>query len=120
MATPQDQALANRVPLDQARFDLDAKLAMADVVRGVSQLTTGGADLPREADHAGGDQRDLDEPPRWHAQPLPPSPGSGTPIAPDSPARLAATSPDVGPDTLGDEPYVRIIPAGPTSGQRTD
>jgi MinD-like ATPase involved in chromosome partitioning or flagellar assembly len=124
VATPWDQALANRVPLDLAAVagsTLDAKLALAEVVlRGVDRANRRRLGLPEETEHAGDGQRDLDEPPRWHSQPLPPSTGQATPMAPDIPAQPAAVSPAVSRDPLGDEPYVRIIPAGPAPEQRTD
>jgi len=118
VATPWDQALANRVPLDLgavAEATLDAKLALAEVVlRGVDRANRRRLGLPEETEHTGDGQRGLDEPPRWHSQPLPPNTGRAAPLAPDIPAQPAAVSPAVSRDTLGDEPYVRIIPAGPT------
>ena len=124
VATPWDQALANRVPLDLgavADATLDAKLALAEVVlRGVDRANRRRLGLPEDTEHTGDGQRGLDEPPRWHSQPLPPDTGQAAPMAPDIPAQSAAVSPAVSRDTLGDEPYVRIIPAGPAPGQRTD
>src|SRR5262249_31209643 len=102
--------------------------------------------LPEETEHTSEGQRNLDEPPRWHSRPLPPSTGQDTPIAPNGPIQPAAASPaaaspaaaspaaaspataspaavgpvSVGPDADGDEPYVRIIPARPKTEQRTD
>jgi MinD-like ATPase involved in chromosome partitioning or flagellar assembly len=140
VASPWDQALANRVPLDLGAVDgatLDAKLAMAEVVlRGVDRANRKRLGLPEESEHTDDGQRNLDEPPRWHSQPLPPSTGQDTPIAPNGPERSVAASPvaasaaaaspvsaspaAVGPDADGDEPYVRIIPARPRSEQHTD
>src|SRR5215467_10703640 len=129
VATPWDQALANRVPLDLSavtEVTLDAKLAMADVVlRGVDRANRRRLGLPEDTDDTGNGQRNLDEPPRWHSQPLPPSARPDTQLAPDGPAQPAAASPAAtgaatGPDTPGDEPYVRIIPNRPASEQRTD
>jgi MinD-like ATPase involved in chromosome partitioning or flagellar assembly len=124
VATPWDQALANRVPLDLgavAEATLDAKLAMAEVVlRGVERANRRRLGLPEETEQAGGGQRDLDEPPRWHSQPLPPGAGLDTPIAAGNPAQPAAARPAVGRGAPGDEPYARIIPVRPTSQQRTD
>jgi MinD-like ATPase involved in chromosome partitioning or flagellar assembly len=150
VASPWDQALANRVPLDLGAVDgatLDAKLAMAEVVlRGVDRANRKRLGLPEEPEHTGDGQRHLDEPPRWHSQPLPPSTGQDTPIAPNGPERSVAASPAVGspvsassaaaspvsaspvsaspaavgPDADSDEPYVRIIPARPKSEQHTD
>jgi hypothetical protein len=145
VASPWDQALANRVPLDLGAVSgatLDAKLAMAEVVlRGVDRANRKRLGLPEEAEHTGNGQRNLDEPPRWHSQPLPPGTGQETPIAANGPEQPAAASPvsagpaPVGPvsaspvsasaapaglDADGDEPYVRIIPARPKTEQRTD
>jgi hypothetical protein len=124
VATPWDQALANRVPLDLgavADATLDAKLAMAEVVlRGVDRANRRRLGLPEETEHAGDGQRDLDEPPRWHSQPLPPGMGPDTPVAPGSPAQPAAASPAAGPATPGDEPHARNVPAWPTPQQHAD
>jgi len=159
VATPWDQALANRVPLDLgavAEATLDAKLAMAEVVlRGVDRANRRRLGLPEETEHAGGQpglagpsrpppqpdlagppgpppqpdlaeppgprpQPDLAEPPRWHSQPLSPRTEADTPAAPESPAQRAPAAPAADPDTMDDEPYVRIIPARPASEQRAD
>ena len=83
VATPWDQSLANRVPLDLAAVapeTLDAKLAMAEVVlRGVDRVNRRRQGLPEEEpDGAGNGQWDPAEPPpRWYSQPVPP---------PDAPA----------------------------------
>jgi MinD-like ATPase involved in chromosome partitioning or flagellar assembly len=154
VASPWDQALANRVPLDLGAVDgatLDAKLAMAEVVlRGVDRANRKRLGLPEETEHTGNGQRNLDEPPRWHSQPLPPSTGQDTPVAPNGPEQPAAASPaavgpatvypasagaaavypasaaypasasPVGADADGDEPYVRLIPARPKTEQPAD
>src|SRR6516165_3504167 len=113
---------------------------MAEVVlRGVDRANRRRLGLPEETGHTGDGQRNLDEPPRWHSQPLPPSTRQDAPIAPNGPEQPAASSPvtsspaavgpvtsspvsadsvsanpaAVGLDADGDEPYVRIIPAGP-------
>ena len=119
VATPWDQALANRVPLDLgavAAQTLDAKLAMADVVlRGVDRANRRRLGLPEETAPAG--PEDLGEPPRWRSQPLPPAAGLDTPGVPAAPAEAAAAVPDGpaaassgGPD---DEPDDWILPARP-------
>ena len=74
VATPWDQALANRVTLDLgavAGATLDAKLAMAEVVlRGVDLANRRRLGLPcGEADSAGDGQRAPAEPPRWFSEP---------------------------------------------------
>ena len=97
-ATPWDQSLANRVPLDLGAVagpTLDAKLAMAEVVlHGVDRAYRRRQGLPgEETENSGNGERGPAEPPRWLSEPLPPA------AAPDSL--------DAEPDT----PYVRIIPA---------
>jgi hypothetical protein len=78
VATPWDQALANRVALDLGAVSaetLDAKLAMAEVVlRGVDRANRRRQGLPEEEpDGAGNGQWDPAEPPpRWYSQPVPP------------------------------------------------
>ena len=77
IATPWDQALANRVPLDLgavADTTLDAKLAMAEVVlRGADRANRRRQGLPEpKAAAPADDQWAGAEPPRWFAQPEPP------------------------------------------------
>jgi hypothetical protein len=74
VATPWDQALANRVTLDLgavAGTTLDAKLAMAEVVlRGVDRANRRRLGLPDEEAHAAGNGHGaLGEPPRWFSEP---------------------------------------------------
>jgi hypothetical protein len=79
VATPWDQALANRVTLDLgavAGATLDAKLAMAEVVlRGVDRANRRRLGLPEEpATQADSSQWESAEPPpRWFSQPEPPA-----------------------------------------------
>jgi MinD-like ATPase involved in chromosome partitioning or flagellar assembly len=80
IATPWDQALANRVPLDLgtvADTTLDAKLAMAEVVlRGADRANRRRQGLPEpKAAAPADDQWAGAEPPRWFAQPEPPGTG---------------------------------------------
>ena len=102
VATPWDQALANRVPLDLgavASSTLDAKLAMAEVVlRSADQANRSRQSPPEgKTENSGNGQWDSAEPLRVLLEPLPPTAG------PDSP--------DAEPDT----PDLRIIPAGTES-----
>ena len=102
VATPWDQALANRVPLDLgavASSTLDAKLAMAEVVlRSADQANRSRQSPPEgKTENSGNGQWDSAEPLRVLSEPLPPTAG------PDSP--------DAEPDT----PDLRIIPAGTES-----
>ena len=81
VATPWDQALANRVPLDLgavAPETLDAKLAMAEVVlRGVDRVNRRRLGLPDDGDEvAGFDHEPHAEPPRWYSQPASPRPAA--------------------------------------------
>src|ERR1700722_5184470 len=74
VATPWDQALANRVTLDLgavAGTTLDAKLAMAEVVlRGVDRANRRRLGLPdEEAQSTGNGHGTLAEPPRWFSEP---------------------------------------------------
>jgi hypothetical protein len=74
VATPWDQALANRVTLDLGAISgttLDAKLAMAEVVlRGVDRANRRRLGLPdEEAEGTGTGQRAPAEPPRWFSEP---------------------------------------------------
>ena len=78
VATPWDQALANRVTLDLgavAGATLDAKLAMAEVVlRGVDRANRRRLGLPDEEAHSTGNgQGVLAEPPRWFSEPESPA-----------------------------------------------
>jgi MinD-like ATPase involved in chromosome partitioning or flagellar assembly len=81
VATPWDQALANRVPLDLgavAEPTLDAKLAMAEVVlRGVDRANRRRLGLTDEEEMAGYGQRGLAAPPRWPSGPMPPAGANG-------------------------------------------
>ena len=80
VASPWDQALANRVPLDLgavAEATLDAKLAMAEVVlRGVDRANRRRQGLPEEA-KADYSQWGPAEPPRWLAEEMPPAAVNG-------------------------------------------
>ncbi len=113
VATPWDQALANRVPLNLgavASSTLDAKLAMAEVVlRSADRANRRRQGLAKgEAENSAHDHWDSAEPPRWLSEPLPPDAG------PDNPDAEPDTS-DAEPDTSDAEPDtsdVRIIPAG--------
>ena len=104
VATPWDQSLANRVPLDLGAVagpTLDAKLAMAEVVlRSTDWANRRRQGRPgEETENSGNGQRGPAEPPSWLSEP----PDAG----PDSP--------DAEPDT----PDVRIIPAR-TESDSTD
>jgi hypothetical protein len=86
VATPWDQALANRVTLDLgavAGTTLDAKLAMAEVVlRGVDRANRRRLGLPDEVAHAAGNgQGALAEPPRWFSEPERPAADTAAPEA---------------------------------------
>lgn len=82
VASPWDQALANRVTLDLgavAGTTLDAKLAMAEVVlRGVDRANRRRLGLPEEADSTVYREGTPAEPPRWFSEPERPAatPGS--------------------------------------------
>ncbi len=103
VATPWDQSLANRVPLDLAAVaspTLDAKLSMAEIVlRSADRANRRRQDLSEgEAASSGNGHWSSAEPSRWFSEPLPPDAG------PDSP--------DAEPDPLG----VRVVPAPTESG----
>ena len=141
VATPWDQSLANRVPLDLGAVagpTLDAKLAMAEVVlHGVDRAYRRRQNLPEEeTEYSGNREEGPAEPPRRPSEPLPPAPGPASPEAgpdrpdaePDTPdvrvipAQPAVHRPAAVPDSPEDEldvPYVRIIPA-PTESDGTD
>ena len=133
VATPWDQSLANRVPLDLgavAGSTLDAKLAMAEVVlHGPDRAYRRRQGLPEEETEDCGDgQQGPTESPRWLSEPLPPAAGLDSadsepdtpgvriiavPPAADSPAAgpvTAAAAPDT-PDGWPNTPDVPIIPA---------
>ena len=86
VASPWDQALANRVPLDLgavSEVTLDAKLAMAEVVlRGVERANRRRQGLPDEPGRAGYGQVTAAEPPRWFSEPMPPAGVTGSQEAP--------------------------------------
>ena len=133
VATPWDQSLANRVPLDLgavAGSTLDAKLAMADVVlQGADRAYRRRQGLPEEeTEDCGEGQPGPAESPRWLSEPLPTAAGLDSPDSePDTPGvRIiavppAADSPVAGPVTAAaapdtpdaepDTPQVPIIPA---------
>ncbi len=102
VATPWDQALANRVPLDLgavASSTLDAKLTMAEVVlRSADQANRSRQSHPEGmTENSGNGQWDSVEPLRVLSEPLPPA------VGPDS------------PDAEPGPPDLRIIPAGTES-----
>jgi MinD-like ATPase involved in chromosome partitioning or flagellar assembly len=128
VATPWDQALANRVPLNLgavAASTLDAKLAMAEVVlRGADRANRRRNGLPDEETANGGNgQQGPAEPPRRLSAPAPPAAHPDGPDVRIFPAQPAAHSPAAGarapharPDSPGAWPEdsdVRIIPAQP-------
>jgi MinD-like ATPase involved in chromosome partitioning or flagellar assembly len=109
VATPWDQSLANRVPLDLgavAAETLDAKLAMAELVlRGVDRANRRRQGLPEEeAEGAGNGQWDPAEPPpRWYSQPVPPPDAAA--LSSDAPG-VASDVPGVASDVPPDAPSV--------------
>jgi MinD-like ATPase involved in chromosome partitioning or flagellar assembly len=125
IATPWDQALANRVPLDLgavAEPTLDAKLAMAELVLwGADRANRRRHGLPeRETKNTGNGRWHPAETPHCPVQPLPPAGldyagagPDGPAVEPDTPevqiipAPCEPHSPVGGPDY----PHVRIIPA---------
>ncbi len=126
VATPWDQSLANRVPLDLgavASSTLDAKLAMAEVVlRSADRANRRRQGLPEgETENSGNGQWGSAEPLRVLSEPLPPGAGPDSPDAePDTPdvriipARRESDSAGTAPDTSDWWPFtsdVRIIPA---------
>ena len=133
VATPWDQSLANRVPLDLgavAGSTLDAKLAMADVVlRSTDRADRRRLGLPEEETELPTNGRpDLVESPRELSELLPPSAGPDSPDAepdlPDvriMPAQPSAHSAATAPGTPDAEPRpdVQIIPAR-TQSDSTD
>jgi hypothetical protein len=131
VATPWDQALANRVRLDLGAVTsstLDAKLAMAEVVlRSADRANRRRQGLPEwETEASGNGHWDSAEPTRLLSEPLSPHADPDSPDAePDTPdvrivpsgtlssgADAAAEGADEWPET----PDVRIVPAGTGSG----
>jgi len=134
VATPWDQALANRVPLNLgavASSTLDAKLAMAEVVLRSADRANRRRQGPPEGEtgNSGNDHWDSAEPPRWLSEPLPPDAGldsldaapdtsDAEPDTSDVQIILSGTESDgtgTAPDPAGgwlDTSEVRIIPAG--------
>ena len=141
VATPWDQSLANRVPLDLGAVagpTLDAKLAMAEVVlHGADRAYRRRHGVPeQEAGNSGAAGSGLAEPARLSPEPPPSAAGPDRPDAePDTPdvriipapsaARsttpgpVTATAGPDSPDTEPDGPDVRIIPAR-TESDSTD
>jgi MinD-like ATPase involved in chromosome partitioning or flagellar assembly len=127
VATPWDQSLANRVPLDLGAVagpTLDAKLAMAEVVlHGVDRAYRRRQGLPgEETGNSGNGERGPAEPPHWPSEPLSPAAAApdsldAEPDTPDVriiPARTESDNPAAvpdSPDAEPDTPDVRIIPA---------
>jgi MinD-like ATPase involved in chromosome partitioning or flagellar assembly len=111
VATPWDQALANRVPLNLgvvAASTLDAKLAMAEVVlRGADRANRRRQGHPEEetGNNASG-QRGPARPPRWPSEPQAPGPVPDGPDVRILPARSAAHSPAAAPDIPADAPDI--------------
>jgi MinD-like ATPase involved in chromosome partitioning or flagellar assembly len=98
VATPWDQALANRVPLDLGAVDdatLDAKLEMAEVVlRGVDRANRRRQGPPAETADTGEDQWNPSEPPLWLRQPaLPPAAAEPREAVYSAPPESAAERP---------------------------
>jgi MinD-like ATPase involved in chromosome partitioning or flagellar assembly len=115
VATPWDQALANRVPLDLGTVGdatLDAKLAMAEVVlRGADRANRRRQGLPEPKAAAPGDgQWDGAQPPRWFAQPEPPGAAPASPEAADP----APASPQAADPALASPEATDPAPAGRT------
>ena len=106
VATPWDQALANRVALDLgavAQETLDAKLAMAEVVlRGVDRANRRRQGLPEEdpADTGNGQWDPAEPPPRWYSQPVPPPDAPAPPYPADNGDNGVASQP--GEEQLAD------------------
>ena len=97
VATPWDQALANRVPLDLgavADATLDAKLAMAEVVlRGVDRANRRRQGPSAETTDTDDGEWNPSEPPLWLRQPVLPTPAESREMVYSAPPEL----PDEGP-----------------------
>ncbi len=134
VATPWDQSLANRVPLDLGAVEgptLDAKLAMAEVVlHGVDRAYRRRQGLPEaETEYSGNREGGPAESPRGLSEPLPSATAPDSPDAePETPdVRIIPAQPDAhspaavpdSPDAELDVPYVRIIPTR-TESDSTD
>ncbi len=128
VATPWDQGLANRVPLNLgtvAASTLDAKLAMAEVVlRSADRANRRRQGLPaEETGTTGNGQRAPAGAPGWPWEPSPAAPapdGSYVRVLPAQPATYepaeshdsAFTAPESA-DEWPEDSDVRILPAGP-------
>jgi len=125
VATPWDQSLANRVPLDLgavAGSTLDAKLAMAQVVlHSADRAYRRRQGLPEEeTEHSGnGDSGDGQWGPAGPDSPDAEPDGPDVRIIPAQPSAHIPTAVPDSPDAEPDTPDVRIIPAR-TGSDSTD
>jgi MinD-like ATPase involved in chromosome partitioning or flagellar assembly len=124
IATPWDQALANRVPLDLgavAEATLDAKLAMAELVlRGADQANRGRPGFPGPgAEETGNGQWRPAEPMRrpWPALPHPAGPDD--PAGELGPPNVGITPASAGPQAPADELGTPDVPQDPADGLET-
>jgi MinD-like ATPase involved in chromosome partitioning or flagellar assembly len=137
VATPWDQSLAHRAPLDLgavAGATLDAKLAMAEVVlRSADRADRRRQGLPEEEiGNSGNGQWVPAEPPLWLSEPPPSTAAPHSPGAEQDtagarviPAQRAAHGPAAGPATAAaapdspdaerNTPDARVIPAQPAA-----
>ena len=128
IATPWDQALANRVPLDLGAVagpTLDAKLAMAALVlRGVDRANRRRLGLPDTDADAGDSQWRLAEPSRWHSQPLPPAAaqenppaGAGIPVMGTGATAVEPGPTAAEPGAMAAEPGAMAAEPGPSAAE---
>ena len=121
VATPWDQSLANRVPLDLGAVGgstLDAKLAMAEVVlHSADRAYRRRQGLPEEeTEHSGnGDSGNGQWGPAGPDSPDAEPDGPDVRIIPAQPSAHIPTAVPDSPDAEPDTPDVRIIPAQPAA-----
>jgi hypothetical protein len=109
VATPWDQALANRVPLNLgavASSTLDAKLTMAEVVLRSADRANRRRQGPAEGEteNSGNGHWDSAEPERWLSEPLPPDAGPDSPDAEPDPSDVGIISVPTESDSTGTAP----------------
>jgi MinD-like ATPase involved in chromosome partitioning or flagellar assembly len=121
VATPWDQALANRVPLNLgavASSTLDAKLTMAEVVLRSADRANRRRQglLEGETENSGNGHWESAEPQRWLSEPLPPDAGPASPDAePDTsdvgiiPVPTESDSSGTVPDTSGGRAFTSDV-----------